>query len=239
MDNTRGISDLNFEPMQHEQPLLIGIAGPSGSGKTTLARQLAELMGDQRALVLSLDSYYRDLSHLSMDERSRQNFDEPSAIDDELLIHDLLALANGLSIDVPCYDFESHSRSTETRRVESRSIVIVEGLFTLAWERVRKLLDMSVFVDVNASVCLSRRIDRDTKERGRTVESVRQQFEQVLPMAERWILPTADHANFVIDGTIETNRLACSLANHVNTRVLEDVTQIRKSTSCTATVSES
>ena len=221
--------------MKHKQPLLIGIAGPSGSGKTTLAQQLAELMGD--ALVLSLDSYYRDLSHLCVEERGRCNFDEPAAIDDELLIHDLLALANGLSIDVPCYDFETHTRAAETVSYESRSIVIVEGLFTLAWERIRKLLDLSVFVDVDDAKCLSRRINRDTRDRGRTAESVKQQFEQVKPMAKKWIHPTVSHADIVIDGTMETNRLACSLANHVNTRVIEDVTEIRKSTSWAAAVS--
>jgi uridine kinase len=177
---------------------LIGIAGPSGSGKSELARWLAAATG---APVISLDSYYRNLSHLPLEERARGNFDEPASLDDELLFAQFLALSRGESIDVPHYDFSCHTRVAGTQRIEPCDSVIIEGLFTLYWKQLRRLLHASVYVELEDETCYARRLARDVRERGRTPESVEHQyFTTVRPMAEQYIWPTKRHADMIIRG---------------------------------------
>lgn len=177
---------------------LIGIAGPSGSGKSELSRRLSAVTG---APVVSLDSYYRDLSHLTFDERAKVNFDEPASLDDGLLLTQCAALSRGEAIDVPHYDFSRHARVAGTQRLEPREMVIIEGLFTLYWNDLRALLHTGVYVELEDAACYARRLARDVRERGRTPESVeRQYFSTVRPMAEKYIWPTRCHAGVVVRG---------------------------------------
>ena len=178
---------------------LIAIAGTSGSGKTELAYRLAgELRG---ATVLSLDSYYRNLEHLSFAERNRFNFDDPHVLDWELITIQVGALARGRSIQQPVYSFEMHLRRPETVTVSPGRFVIIEGLFALYRESVRTCCGARIFVETPDEVCFQRRLQRDVRERGRTEQSVVEQYETtVRPSAQKWVLPTACHADLVVGG---------------------------------------
>jgi uridine kinase len=193
---------------------IIGIAGPSGSGKSELSRRLAAATG---APVVSLDSYYRDLSHLSLEDRAKTNFDEPASLDDELLLAQCAALASGQAIDVPHYDFSCHTRVAGTQHIEPGAIVIVEGLFTLYWNDLRHLLHASVYVDLEDEICFARRLARDVRERGRTPESVEHQyFSTVRPMAEKYIWSTRRHADLVIRGDAQLDESVATVLAVVN-----------------------
>lgn len=181
------------------RPVLIGIGGPSCAGKSELARRLAAVLPAQ---VLSLDRYYRDLSPLDSEERARWNFDVPEALEADEIERDLAKLAAGRAAEVPVYDFTQHVRKPEREILAPGRHLVIEGLFTLYWEPVRRLLDLKVFVGAPDEVCLGRRLERDVRERGRTEESVREQYERtVRPMAERYILPTRRYADLALEGT--------------------------------------
>ncbi len=184
--------------MPPRRPFLIGVAGPSCSGKTEVSRRLAVRL---RAPIVALDSYYRDLSHLSQTKRAAVNFDEPQALDHPLLIRHIGQLAAGRPIDKPVYDFAQHARTAAVEHVEPADFVIVEGLFTLYWARLRKLLGVRVFLEVPDDLCFERRATRDVRERGRTPESVYVQYNAtVRPMAGLYVLPTRRYADLVISG---------------------------------------
>ncbi len=180
------------------EPYLIGVAGPSCAGKTELSRNLASQLP---AAVLALDCYYFDLAGLTLEERSRFNFDEPRALDHDLFVRHLQALSRGEDIGRPVYDFATHSRTGRVETVSPGRFVVVEGLFVLHWPDVRSLFGTRIFVDLPDASCLQRRIVRDVLERGRTAESVRRQFaETVQPMAELHVRPTRVFADLVIAG---------------------------------------
>ncbi len=181
-------------------PVVVAIAGCSGSGKTTLATELARTLD---GLHFSLDRYYRDLGHLPLSERVRQNFDDPDLIESSLMAAHVAALARGESIARPVYDFSSYTRIMgQTETVHAARFLIVEGLFTLVYPELRSQYHLRVYVDTPDEVCFERRVRRDVQERGRTLESVRLQYEAtVLPAAERSIRPSAAYADLVIDGT--------------------------------------
>jgi uridine kinase len=182
------------------KPFIIGVAGPSGAGNSELSRLLATRLPEPSAL-LSLDSYYRALAHLPFEERVKCNFDHPDSLDWPLIHADLDRISRGEPIDEPIYLFDRHSRAAETRRVQAAPFVIVEGLFALYDPYVRSLLDARIFVSAPDEVCLARRISRDTLERGRTRESVLEQYARtVRPMAERFVLPTERFADLVVSG---------------------------------------
>ena len=192
---------------------LIGIAGPSGAGKSYLARHLAEQLS---APVLSLDHYYRDLSHLPLEARVRCNFDEPAALEHELLIAQVADLHAGRAIPVPNYDFSIHTRTSETRIFAPADVVILEGLFTLHWPELRGLLGTSVYVDIANDICLQRRQQRDVQERGRTPESVVEQFRTtVAPMAERYVRPTRSYADLDLRGDLPIEQGVAFVLQHV------------------------
>ncbi len=182
------------------KPFLIGIAGPSGAGKSELARLLARRLPGSSALV-SLDSYYLPFDHLSLDQRIRCNWDHPSSLDWRLIRADLSRLRAGYAIDEPVYRFDLYSRASETRRIEPAEFIVVEGLFTLYDPAVLDLLDHRIFVTAPEGVCLERRIARDTVERGRTRDSVLDQWARLVwPMARTYVLPTEAQADLVVSG---------------------------------------
>jgi uridine kinase len=178
---------------------IIGVAGPSSSGKSELAKQLVERLPGTS--IVSLDSYYRGMEEIPLAERKKVNFDHPDSLDWELLHEHLLAIAGGRAFDEPVYSFADYARTTETRRIEPSSFLIVEGLFVLYWPELRAMLDTKVYVRTDPEVCFQRRLARDVAERGRTPENVREQYERtVRPSAEWFVHPTEKHADLVVSG---------------------------------------
>uniref|UniRef100_Q02D78 uridine/cytidine kinase n=1 Tax=Solibacter usitatus (strain Ellin6076) TaxID=234267 RepID=Q02D78_SOLUE len=178
---------------------IIGVAGPSSSGKSELARQLAERLPGTS--IVSLDSYYRGMEEIPLEERKKVNFDHPDSLDWELLHEHLVAIAAGRAFDEPVYSFADYERTTETRRIEPTEFLIVEGLFVLYWPELRKMLDTKVYVQTDSAVCFQRRLSRDVAERGRTPESVREQYERtVRPSAEWFVYPTEKYADLRVSG---------------------------------------
>lgn len=184
----------------HQQPVVIGIAGCSGSGKTTLARELATQLD---ATLFPLDFYYRDLSQFPLDSRHKQNFDHPDSLESELFIEHIRQLKEGHAIHRPVYDFKTHSRVEGTfDRMEPAKFVVVEGIMALHWPELCASYDFSVYVDAPDELCLTRRIYRDMRERGRTEQSVREQYEAaVKPMADLFVRPSLSRATMTVSGT--------------------------------------
>ncbi len=179
--------------------ILIGISGASGSGKTLVANTLYELLGSDKVVILQEDSYYKDLSHLPFEERVRYNFDHPDAFDHNLLIDHLNRLLRGESIEHPIYDFKTHSRKKETRRVGPHQIIILEGILILAVPEVREMMDIKIYIDTPPDICFIRRLKRDIHERGRSVDSVIKQYEEtVRPMYLQFVEPSKRYADLII-----------------------------------------
>ncbi len=178
---------------------VVGIGGCSCSGKTTLARELA---AELDATLFPLDLYYRDLSQFPLDTRHKRNFDHPDSLESELIVEHVAALASGRAIDRPVYDFRQHSRVADRfDRVEPRPIVLVEGILALHYAQLLPLYTLTIYVDAPHDICLTRRIHRDTRERGRTEQSVREQFEATArPMADEFIVPSRQKADLLVDG---------------------------------------
>lgn len=177
---------------------LYGIAGGSGSGKSTVARAVKKHFGQDQVQVIVQDSYYRNNSHLSFEERTKINYDHPDAFDIELFVKHLKTLRSGQGVDVPVYDYAQHTRSDQTTRLEPSPVLIVEGLLVLAIKSVRELLDVKIFVDTPADIRLIRRLRRDTQDRGRSVESVLEQYEMtVRPMHEAFVEASKRHADVI------------------------------------------
>jgi uridine kinase len=203
------------------RPCLLGIAGCSGSGKTTLARELASELD---ATLLTLDLYYRDLSHLSLEDRAIQNFDHPDSLEHTLLAQHVAHLADGRPVEAPVYDFATHTRLPHrTERLVPSSFVLVEGILALHYESLRPLYDVAIYVDAPHDLCLKRRIHRDVRERGRTEESVRQQYWATAhPMAERFVLPSAAAADITVDGDKSLDWSIAQVLHLLRTRKLLD-----------------
>lgn len=181
------------------QPVLIGVAGGSGSGKTTVARELYRQFQDESVMMIEQDSYYKDQSHLTMEERVKTNYDHPFAFDNDLLLDHLQALMRRETIYKPVYDFKQHTRSPEKIKLEPKNVIILEGMLILEDERIRQLMDIKVYVDTDADVRIIRRIMRDIEERGRTLESVVEQYLTVVrPMHLQFIEPTKRYADIII-----------------------------------------
>lgn len=178
--------------------LVIGIAGGSGSGKTTLMKRLVERFGNNVS-VLSHDNYYKRHDELTFEERAVLNYDEPDALDTSLLVYQLDQLRHGMAIDCPVYDFTLHNRSNETIHVEPEKVIIVEGIMIFVDPDLRALMDIKIFVDTDADVRLCRRIKRDVTKRGRSLESVINQYKQtVKPMHEKYVEPSKKFADLVV-----------------------------------------
>lgn len=181
------------------KPILIGIAGGTGSGKSTVAKEVYRCLPEDSIAVIEQDSYYKDQSNLSFKERIKTNYDHPDAFDTKLLLEHLNMLQNGKAIDKPIYDFENHNRKKETIRVEPKNIIIVEGILILAEPELRDKFNIKIFVDTDADVRIIRRIQRDIKERGRTIDSVIEQYINVVrPMHLQFVEPTKRYADIII-----------------------------------------
>jgi uridine kinase len=180
-------------------PVIIGIAGGTGSGKTTVARAIYDRVGSDRIEWISHDSYYRNFDALPAEERAKINFDHPDSLESELLTRHLDVLSKGSSVEVPVYDFATHSRKIETQRVEPRKVIIVEGILVLAEPELRKRIDIKLFVDTPADIRFVRRLMRDIEARGRSLPSVVQQYmNTVRPMHEEFVEPSKRHADLII-----------------------------------------
>lgn len=180
-------------------PLVVGIAGGTGSGKTTVAKKLVEAMPAERCARIEHDAYYRDQSHLAFDERVSINYDHPSSLETELLAAHLRDLRAGRAVDVPIYDFATHTRRGDTRRVAPAPVIIVEGILVFTDASLREQMDVKIFVDTDPDIRLMRRIRRDLEQRGRTFQSVRDQYyATVRPMHIEHVEPSKRWADLIV-----------------------------------------
>ncbi len=181
------------------RPLVIGVAGGTGSGKTTVAHKLAAAMPTDRCILIEHDAYYRDQSHLSETERAALNYDHPSALESSLLAEHLRLLRDGQSVDLPIYDFVHHNRRVDRRHVDAAPVIIVEGILVFAEPSLREQFDIKLFVDTDADIRLMRRIRRDIEQRGRSFQSVRDQYyATVRPMHLEYVEPSKRWADLII-----------------------------------------
>lgn len=181
------------------RPLVLGIAGGTGSGKTTVAHKLAAAMPQGRCVTIEHDAYYRDQSHLSPEERARINYDHPASLESDLLAEHLRSLREGRTVDVPIYDFANHTRSRQTRRVVPARVIIVEGILVFTEAALREQFDIKIFVDTDSDIRLIRRIRRDLEQRGRTFQSVRDQYyATVRPMHLEHVEPSKRWADLIV-----------------------------------------
>jgi len=181
------------------KPVVIGVAGGSGSGKTSVTKSIYETFKGHSILMIEQDYYYKDQSHLPLEERLKTNYDHPLAFDNDLLIEHLNTLLQYEPVEKPVYDYTVHTRSSETIHVEPKDVIILEGILILEDERLRNLMDMKLFVDTDADLRIVRRLLRDIKERGRSMDSVIEQYVNVVrPMHNQFIEPTKRYADIII-----------------------------------------
>ena len=212
--------------MSNSSCIIIAITGASASGKSSIAstvhKELCNDLGCEEIGIIAEDSYYKDQSHLEMSERVKTNYDHPSSMDRDLLIQHLKDLKNGTAVDIPVYSYVEHTRTGETKHFTPKKIVILEGILLLTDERVRQLADISVFVDTPLDICFIRRLQRDMEERGRSLDSIIEQYISVVkPMYHQFIEPTKRYADVVIPEGV-TNTVAIDLINTKVASILKE-----------------
>lgn len=179
--------------------MIIGICGGTGSGKTTIARAIVEAVGEKKVVLVEQDSYYRNLSDMPLDERHQANFDHPDSLDSDMLVNHILRLKQGLTAEMPLYDFKTHTRSDKIEIIEPKPVVIVEGILIFAEPRVLDLLDVRIYVDTPDDIRLMRRLKRDFTERGRSFERTLEQYDRTIrPMHFEFVEPSKRHADIII-----------------------------------------
>ena len=184
---------------RENKPVIIGVTGGSGSGKTTVSRAIFEQLHGHSLLMLQEDSYYNDQSDMPFEERIKTNYDHPNAFDTELLVKQLKDLLDWKTIEKPIYDYTEHTRSSEVEKVEPKEVIILEGILVLNDPALRDLMDIKIFVDTDDDIRIIRRIKRDMVERGRTLDSVIEQYKStVKPMYHQFIEPTKRYADIIV-----------------------------------------
>lgn len=205
-------------------PLVIGVAGGSGSGKTTVVRKIIESVGVDSINLVQHDAYYRDLSHMSAEERAKQNFDHPASLETELMVRHVQALKQGFAVDIPEYDFANHVRKAKTLTLRPRKVVLLDGILIFSEKSLLDLMDIKIFVDTDSDIRLLRRLQRDIIDRGRTLESVLRQYERfVRPMHLDFVEPSKRHADIIIPKGGQ-NRIALEM---VTARINHELTNRR------------
>jgi uridine kinase len=180
-------------------PFVIGVAGGTGSGKTTVSRRIQEAVNTRHIAYIQHDNYYRDQSHLPHEQRAQTNYDHPDSLETELLVQHLLALKAGQSVDMPQYDFTLYTRCAETQRIDPSPVILVEGILIFVEKDLRDLMDVRIYVDADADIRFIRRLRRDIVERGRTLDSVIQQYlGTVRPMHQEFVEPSKRHADVIV-----------------------------------------
>ena len=201
--------------------VILGIAGGTGSGKTFIVDNLVNAYTSNNINVINLDSYYKDLSHMGHQDRVKQNFDHPDSIDIDLIISHLKQISDGNDVDIPIYDFSNHIRLETTKTISQSNVIIVEGIFALHYMQLRKLYTLNVFIETSEDIRFQRRLSRDTKERGRTISSVKDQFEStVLPMHKKFIRPSKQFADLIIDGNSNIINIIRSIKEKIDTYMI-------------------
>ena len=193
------------------KPIVFGVAGGTASGKTTVARSILDQVGAHRVAYLPHDAYYRDLSHLPLEQRAQQNYDHPDALESDLLARHIRELCAGRAIQLPVYSFADYTRKPETVTVEPAPVILVDGILIFAEPELRDLMDIKIFVDVEADIRLIRRIERDTRERGRTLSTtIFQYLDTVRPMDLEFVQPSRRYADVILPGGGQ-NRVAIEM----------------------------
>ncbi len=198
---------------------IIGIAGPSAGGKTTVTNEIAARVIEHgnNITIIGHDNYYRDQSSLSFEERTHTNYDHPNAFETELLIKHLKQLKAGNEITMPTYDYKEHTRSEKTITIKNNDVIIVEGILTLENNQLRSLFDLRIYVDTDADECLIRRIERDTSERGRDLQSILTQYRTtVKPMLIEFIEPSKRNAHIIVPANRNSKKAIDLISNHLN-----------------------
>lgn len=207
--------------------MIIGICGGTGSGKTTMARQLVDRIGNKNVNLIEQDSYYKNLAALPLDQRRRANFDHPDSLDIDHLALDLKSLKSGDSVEIPVYDFTTHTRKEEPLRLSPKPVTIVEGILIMTIPEIRKLMDIKIYLDASSDTRLLRRIRRDIKERGRTLEQTLDQYELTIrPMHHEYVEPTREYADIVVPEEGHSDVLVNMLVALVTLELSKSVTTI-------------
>ncbi|HGH9141852.1 TPA: uridine kinase [Streptococcus pyogenes] len=206
-----------------KKPIIIGVTGGSGGGKTSVSRAILDSFPNARIAMIQHDSYYKDQSHMSFEERVKTNYDHPLAFDTDFMIQQLKELLAGRPVDIPIYDYKKHTRSNTTFRQDPQDVIIVEGILVLEDERLRDLMDIKLFVDTDDDIRIIRRIKRDMMERGRSLESIIDQYTSVVkPMYHQFIEPGKRYADIVIPEGV-SNVVAIDVINSKIASILGEV----------------